>query len=378
LELYRYLEERWEGKINILHPSDCENRFVSEEDGLERHRFDYLPKKSWQKLAFGSGIPDNLLWHPGRAFQIPFFLGAFYRKGAEFLEKVDLIHAHWILPSGLIGAFLKRRNPKLKLVLTVHSSDLWLIEQLPFGKRLLRWILAETDYLTLVSEEQRNRIQKLLSHRLFGWEEKISLLPMGIHWERYQREGREEPKKALGLEGKTVILYLGRLIPLKGVSYLLEAVKPMKNVEVVILGDGVERGRLERMSREIPWVRFLGNLQGKEKRDWLSLADIAVFPSISVGRRHEGLPVALLEAMASGLAVVATDTGGIREAIVHGETGLLVRERDSKMLRKSLEFLADDPQFRRSLGERAQESSRRYDWGTIGQAFFEIYEKLTP
>ncbi len=376
LELYRYLEERWEGKINILHPSDCENRFVSEEDGLERHRFEYLPKTSWQKLAFGSGIPDNLFRHPWRVSQIPFFLWSFYRKAIRFSPEADLIHAHWILPSGLIGALLKRRNPKLKLVLTVHSSDLWLIERLPLGRFLLRWILAVTDHLTLVNQGQEDRIGKLLSDSFPSLEGRVSILPMGIHWERYQGENQVERKKPLGLEGKTVILYLGRLIPLKGVAYLLGAVKKMKNVEVVILGDGMERKRLESLSREIPFVRFLGSLQGEEKRDWLSLADIAVFPSISLGRRHEGLPVALLEAMASGLAVVATDTGGIGEAIRHGETGLLVRERDSKALQKSLEYLASDPQFRKGLGERAREASGRYDWSRIGQAFLGIYEKL--
>jgi glycosyltransferase involved in cell wall biosynthesis len=376
LEFYRHVRERRGGEVTVLFPSDTEDDRLWEEDGIRRCRFDYLPKKNWQTLAFGSGIPDNLFGRPSRLFQIPFFLWSFYRKALRLSREADLIHAHWILPSGLIGALLKRKNPQLKLVLTVHSSDLWLIERLPLGRFLLRWILAVTDHLTLVSRRQGARIEKLLSDSLPRLRGRISLLPMGIHWGKYQDENRAERKKALGLDGRTVILYLGRLIPLKGVAYLLDAVKSMKEVTVVILGEGLERNRLESLSRKIPFVRFLGSLQGEEKRGWLSLADIAVFPSISLGRRHEGLPVALLEAMASGLAVVATDTGGIGEAIRHGETGLLVPEKDSKALQESLEYLASDPQFRRSLGERAREASRRYDWGRVGQAFLEIYEEL--
>ncbi len=378
LELSAYLKGSGRGTVEVLLPADPETRATTEPSSdIRLHRFRYCLAKRWQTLAFGSGIPDNLLRRPLRLFHIPFFLLSFYRKAAELAKDFDLIHAHWALPAGWIGALLKRRYPRLRYVVTVHSSDLWLLERLPLGRTLFRQILNEADCLTLVSQDLEKRLARFLPDAFHTHRKKIRVLSMGIHWDRYQPDGSKAlKKKELGLGEGKVILYLGRLIPLKGVADLVAAVPSIPGVQLLVLGDGVEREKLEALSQGSPHIRFLGNVQGPKKLNYLKAADIAVFPSLSSRGRTEGLPVALLEAMASGLAVIATDTGGMKEVIQHGQNGLLTQPGDVARLRKTLEFLLGDESYCLGLGEAAHRTSCRFDWSVIGGSFLRIYNDV--
>jgi glycosyltransferase involved in cell wall biosynthesis len=145
---------------------------------------------------------------------------------------------------------------------------------------------------------------------------------------------------------------VGRLIPLKRVDGLLEALKELPDLGLVVVGDGPERPRLERRARELgvsDRVYFAGQRSKKEALGLMAACDLFVLNSV-----HEGLPHVVLEAMALGLPVVATAAGGTPEVVRDGETGVLVPGRYGT-LGASLSALARDPALRRRLGRAARQ-----------------------
>jgi glycosyltransferase involved in cell wall biosynthesis len=144
---------------------------------------------------------------------------------------------------------------------------------------------------------------------------------------------------------------VGRLIPLKQVDGLIEALREIPELGLVVVGDGPERPRLERIAQELGVsgrVYFAGQRAKKETLSLMAACDFFVLNST-----HEGLPHAILEAMALGLPVIATAVGGTPEVVRDGETGVLVLEQNGVI--KALLTLACDPAFRRRLGEAARQ-----------------------
>lgn len=363
LDLCKVLQSSGRKPLSVLFPGDSESCLSEQEpESLQCFRFDYLPERKLQTLAFGAGIPDNLMRHPLRIFQVPAFLSGFYRKAAQLFHAADLVHAHWLLPAGWIGARLKARNPALKLVVSVHSSDLWLLRHMPFGKKIFRGIFAAADHITAVSGAQILLMSEMLGKKFNA--EKISLIPMGVHC---------GSSAALEPERLRTILFLGRIVPIKGLPYLLEAAAGLPDSRLLIAGDGPEKKAL---ARRFPEANFLGHLDEDGKAAVFRKAGIAVFPSVSEPWRREGLPVALLEAMAAGLAVIVTDTGGMKEAVRHGVNGLIVPEKKSRAIRQAVQHLQSNPGFAAKLGRAARETAMNFDWSRIAEKFRCVYDRV--
>ncbi|MCP4248705.1 MAG: glycosyltransferase [bacterium] len=177
----------------------------------------------------------------------------------------------------------------------------------------------------------------------------------------------------LGLDaGRPLLLWVGRLDPIKGLDVLVRAIALIRRtqpVQLAIVGDGPYREELEACIAANDLgesVRLLG-MRG-DVASWLQAADVFVFPS-----RTEGLPNALLEAMAVGLPVVTTDVAGCRDLIRHGRTGLLVPADDAAALAAAVLRLHDRRPFARCLGEAAADHVRRRH---RREACFEAYRAL--
>lgn len=154
------------------------------------------------------------------------------------------------------------------------------------------------------------------------------------------------------------IISLGRLHPVKGINYLIEAVRRIDSCpELVIAGDGSEADSLRRLAQGSN-VRFLGRIDDVETLFMQGM--MFVLPSLS-----EGLPQAMLEAMSYGLPVIATKVGGVPAVIEHGKTGFLVEPKNVEELRRYIETLLRDETLRRSMSDNCVAASRRYSWDTI-------------
>jgi glycosyltransferase involved in cell wall biosynthesis len=181
-----------------------------------------------------------------------------------------------------------------------------------------------------------------LAHIVHGWgvpSEKLRVIYNAVDMAAYDRlPAREDARRELNLDGK-VILTIARLTPWKSVDKLIEVLPQIReevtDANLVIVGDGPERGRLEQLAQRVgigEAVLFTGRVSSEKVPLYLRAADVFVLYS-----SYEGLPHVVLEAMAAGVPVVASRKGGIPEVVVDGETGLLVQWRDEAALAEAVQ-----------------------------------------
>jgi glycosyltransferase involved in cell wall biosynthesis len=156
------------------------------------------------------------------------------------------------------------------------------------------------------------------------------------------------------------VIYVGRLIRKKGIADLLLAMRQLPDVEVLIVGDGPDRPRLESLAQGMS-VTFTGQVMPSSVRDYLQQARVLVLPSYL----GDGLPNAILEAMACGVPVVATRTAGIPDLVQHGETGFLFKTGDIQQLAYYMERLLGDDRLWRSFGDRSVQAVQSYSWDLV-------------
>jgi glycosyltransferase involved in cell wall biosynthesis len=183
---------------------------------------------------------------------------------------------------------------------------------------------------------------------------------------------REAARAALELTRFTA-LCLGRLVPIKGLDDAVRAIARRPDAELLVAGSGPERQRLESLAAATgARVRFTGHVEGERKRLLLRAADAFVLPSVEEAGRREGLPTALLEAMAAGLPVVATRTGGVPELVREGEDGFLVPMRRPDALAAALTTLAADRARAEALGAAARRRAEAFTWPAQRRAIGEL------
>lgn len=351
-----------------------------ENPGVTVYRFPYMIPFSAEGLAYGAGIPFNIRKNPLLAVEIVPFLLAGFLWTAHVLrrESCGVIHSQWLVPQGLIGAIV-RTVQKTPHVATVHGSDLSLVCRYP---RLLgglcRFILRHSDAVTVNSRFNRDRLLAVAP----AAQDKISVIPMGVPPGHPGVPGKERP----GHPGSDpVILSVGRLIRWKGFSFLIAAmpsvIERYPDARLVIAGDGPDRLLLGEQVRELGLerhVRFTGHLPRTDLDDLFRSATVFVLPSITLGTDTEGLGVVLLEAMAAGCPVVATNTGGIPDIITDGETGFLVPEQDPRALAGAIVRLLSDGKLRDTIGMNGLiRAAEKFSWKVVSARFSEVYSAAT-
>lgn len=335
------------------------------------------------RLLYRAGAPDNLRADPRAWLQVPALVG---RLGLEAWLRSrgwDRVLSHWLVPSGLVASLATRQLPHLAIA---HSSDVHLLtrlSQLWFTSRLLDRIARPRTGLVLTSEALREpmlRVAASASARRLVQE--AAVLRMGIEQDRFldaDDDASHRLRQRHGLAGRAVVLFIGRLVPVKGLDLLLEACGQLPDrVAVVVMGDGPQRDNLEQLAARLDVeALFLGEQGSTARDDWLRAADLLALPSaILPDGSTDSAPVVLLEAMAAGLPVVATEVGGNAELIRHGETGLLVPPGRPGPLRETIARLVVDPQLRRHLGASGREQARRFTWDRVGGELRQLLAQL--
>jgi glycosyltransferase involved in cell wall biosynthesis len=281
-------------------------------------------------------MPDGL----AGAARVPRFVAELRaRRPAVF-------HAHltWALAGkfGLFAAILARVPAVVAtehLFVEVSVTTPCYLQQRLLGAGVGRYIA--------VSRHVERRLRET-----FGWPaSKIAVVPNGVDLQRFCCEPDAALRATLSRGGsRKVVLATTRLVAQKGLRFLLEAARDLPEIQVVIAGDGPERDELVTRSQDLGLgdrVDFLG--QRDDVPQLLACSDVVVLPSL-----NEGLPLAVLEAMSAQKPVVATAIGGTDEAILDGESGLLVPPRDSTALARAIRALVDDPSLAAGLARAAR------------------------
>jgi glycosyltransferase involved in cell wall biosynthesis len=302
------------------------------------------------------GYPFRVIRLPRRAFK-PWRMGRTVLVLLRLGRRADVLFVNGLALESVLANFVLRKPLVMKVVGDLAweratgrgwtADDFETFQRRRYGlriellKALRSWWTRRADRVIVPS--------RYLARWVVGWgvpAEKIVVIYNAVE----PVDGVEPLPVPLKTPIKAVTV--GRLIPLKRVDGLLEALKELPDLGLVVVGDGPERLRLERRARELgvsDRVYFAGQRSKKEALGLMAACDLFVLNSV-----HEGLPHVVLEAMALGLPVVATVAGGTPEVVRDGETGVLVPGRYGT-LGASLSALARDPALRRRLGRAARQ-----------------------
>ncbi len=354
--------------IEVLAPEPADTRFVREPawPGVAVHWVRYLPR-SWEHTFYGAGVLDNLARDPRAWLGTLPFVAALFRGAAARASGWDAVVSHWALPCALVAGRIRKRRPHLAIL---HSADVHLIERLPGAGMLAKQVAASAQALVFSSRDLRSRFLACLDPMTrISVSGQAHVCAMGIAPVAPFTQNRDALRRELGLDGFT-LLSLGRLIPIKGIDVLIDALAGVANVQLIVAGDGPERSRLEALARtKQANVRFVGEVREPSKTAWLQAADVFVLPSLILpSGRTEGMPTTLLEAMSHGLPVIASRSGGISDLVEHAHNGWLVTPGDRYALRTAIEQLRD-PDCRAQLARAALQTAQNYAWPALAPHF---------
>jgi glycosyltransferase involved in cell wall biosynthesis len=273
--------------------------------------------------------------------------------------RAGVIIAQYAYFCGLIGALAAKLARKPFIVRAV-GSDLRVHSQSLMGKVAVLLTFRIASGVICVSKDLENVAQRL------GAKSTVVIpSPLMLPYSNEINVRRKDRQ----------IVSVARLVPIKGLSYLIRAMVHVKDGSLVIIGDGPERRRLELLSRHLELsdrVFFTGWIGERSTiLKYLRQAAVFVLPSLSEGR-----PRVLIEAMACGLPVVATNVGGVPEVVVDGVNGLLVPPRDEKALAKAIERVFNDVEFQKGASAENVRAATEYLPSIIGQRIFDYLEKI--
>jgi colanic acid/amylovoran biosynthesis glycosyltransferase len=310
------------------------------------------------------------------AYRFTSFAPRFHRALKE--QGASLIHAHFAVDGA--AALSMRQKLNVPLIVTLHGYDVTtedaVFERTIAGRRYLTLrptLFDQASRFLCISEAIR---EKAIS-RGFP-EKKLTVHYIGINCELFR-----PPSNSYRKQEKQVILFVGRLAEVKGCAYLIRAFadleKSEQNCELVIVGDGPLRKELEQLATNLKVkATFTGTQPASIVREWIAKSRVVCVPSITTENgEREGFGLALIEAQAMGVPVVSSRSGGIPEAVKHGETGLLAPERDYRALRDHLKrFIRDEPFWQQCSARAREQVTGHFDLRRQTARLEEIYREV--
>jgi D-inositol-3-phosphate glycosyltransferase len=294
-------------------------------------------------------------------------------------ERYDLVHSHYWL-SGLVGMRLAAAwgVPHLTMFHTLGEvkNRASRLEHEPADRiDAERAIIAAADRVVCATPEEKAEVVRFYGANAA----RTDVIPLGVDLDRFRPADRAAAKRELGFEGKHVVLFVGRLEPIKGVDILLGAASMLEvDCRVVIVGgDEDSAAEIESLRQQARLlgvehrIVFAGAVEHSRLPLYYNAADVCVIPS-----HHESFGLVAVEAMACGVPVVASRVGGLTRTVRDGETGYLIPWLCPEPFAERIELLLDNEPLRRRIGESGRESIDRYRWQSVASAILDLYETV--
>ncbi len=366
----RHLVTHFSEELDVTVLIPCPSHPIHQDDkatySLECFR--YAPM-AWQVLAHEpGGLPVALKTQRKALLLLPVFFASMLIACLRLARHVDLIHANWAFNGAVAGmAGVLLRKP---VVTTLRGSDVQRLHHSPVDRWLLDFCCATNTKIICVS----TAIQEQVARMFPRWSQKIVTIPNGIGHSFFSIGPRQRPASSV-----LRITSIGSLIKRKGMHILLEAaaiVKERRKIHVSIIGDGPEIYALQHQCFHLGLsdvVKIHGHIPQHDIPGCLFQTDIFVLASFSEGR-----PNVLLEAMAAGVAVIASDIDGVREMISHGKNGLLFEVGKPELLAEQLETLCQDQARRTEIGRAGRESLQEHglSWSDTAKRYTTLYKDV--
>lgn len=308
----------------------------------------------------------------------------------------DIIHAHNTYPTGFNAARLNAFR-KCPLVITPHGEDVQIIPELGYGLRLnpalskkISFAMQSAQFVTAISGSVEAAI---LDSGISG--QKIRRVPNGVDIERFNRKRTADIREWLGIPKQSrLIVTVGRYNPRKGQEVLIRSMPQILVVEpwarLVIVGDQTEA--LHPLIRELnlqdkvvltgpisPHPSNIGveGISDQLHTDWLAeiYGTSEMYVSAGMDENAEGLSLAVLEGMAAGLPIIATDISGNRDVVRDDYNGHLVPPADHQQLANSILRILNNPESRARMGVNARTTVSQFDWLEIAKQYLNVYHE---
>jgi N-acetyl-alpha-D-glucosaminyl L-malate synthase BshA len=271
-------------------------------------------------------------------------------------EKLDLLHVHYAIPHAsaayMAKQILKEEGIHIPVVTTLHGTDITLVGKDPSYEPVVTFSINQSDGVTAVSQDLRKE-----TYEYFNIKRDIEVIYNFIDLDRFKRQKKDHFKTAICPNGEKLIVHTSNFRKVKRVEDVIRVFYEVRKeipAKLLLVGDGPERDKMERLCRELGTcddVRFLGKLEYVE--EVLSVSDLFVMPS-----EKESFGLAALEAMACEVPVLSSDAGGIPELNVSGVTGFVCKVGDITDMKEKALYILDDanlPTFKANALVRAKE-----------------------
>jgi glycosyltransferase involved in cell wall biosynthesis len=314
-------------------------------DGVEIVRFRYAADFD-ETLAYEGNMHEQVFKSWAKRFLFLRFMRAMRRETLEAVkrERPIAVHIHWWVPGAMaVGAALSRK--RVPYILTTHGSDVTLLDKFTWLRPVARSLFKRASAATAVSEYLKSRLQAISGVCAV-------VLPMPYDDQKF---------KPLPMPPATTprVTCIGRFVERKGHTFLLQAAAHLKakgiSIELEFVGDGPLRKALEKEAQSLGLqnaMRWTGNIPHAEIPGIIQDCHIVVLPSVRDWKGEvEGLGMVLVEASACGRPVIGTDLAGIKDAVVHGKSGLLVPPANATALADAIATLVNDSTLAAALGK---------------------------
>lgn len=343
-------------------------------DGVEVVRFRYAPR-DLQTVVNDGGIIANLQKNPWKILLLPGFVIAqgwsLWRRLQS--SRVDVIHAHWLLPQGLIAVLvckLTRRPPPV--LVTSHGADLFALRG-RWSSLLKRFVARNAKAITVVSEAMCPELM-----RIGACMEKVSVRPMGVDLiDRF----RPDPARA---RSEKMLLFVGRLVEKKGLRHLIDAMlevrRSVPDAHLVVVGFGPERASLESQVCRLGLggsIQFAGALPQESLPEYYQRATVFVAPFVEAASGdQEGLGLVTAEAAGCGCPVILGDVPGAH-GLLDPSCAKFVRSKNIGELAAAIVELLENPLEREQLAARARERVlKTVDWAAVSNGYGEVIDEI--
>ena len=325
-------------------------------------------------------LRKNIFYHEVRTSDYPLFKFTPYEQvltsklvDVVKFERLDLLHVHYAIPHAsaayMAQQILKDQGVEIPFVTTLHGTDITLVGKDPSFEPVINFSINKSNRVTAVSENLKKE-----TFELFDIKNNIEVIPNFICLKEYKLDNNDYYKKRFAPNNEKVICHVSNFRKVKRIEDVIiafEGISKEMDVKLLLVGDGPERARLEQISRNSKFSKnifFLGSL--KSTKEVLNISDLFILPS-----SKESFGLSALEAMACGVPVIASDSGGIPEVISHGKSGLLNSVGDTyQMTKNALKLLSNDS-ILENFKTNAYQQAMKFDIEVILPKYEKLYEQ---
>ena len=325
-------------------------------------------------------LRKNIFYHEVRTSDYPLFKFTPYEQvltsklvDVVKFERLELLHVHYAIPHAsaayMAQQILKDQGVEIPFVTTLHGTDITLVGKDPSFEPVINFSINKSNRVTAVSENLKKE-----TFELFDIKNNIEVIPNFICLKEYKMDNNDYYKKRFAPNNEKVICHVSNFRKVKRIEDVIiafEGISKEMDVKLLLVGDGPERARLEQISRNSKFSKnifFLGSL--KSTKEVLNISDLFILPS-----SKESFGLSALEAMACGVPVIASDSGGIPEVISHGKSGLLNSVGDTyQMTKNALKLLSNDSLLE-SFKTNAYQQAMKFDIEVILPKYESLYKK---